>query len=101
MRHLLLCITALMLAPSAVRADSAKAYCELVRSNGEILKGDCIWSQRQGSANVDKFQGYAFSFPAAEDGRTYTRTNREGAGPSFKRSGYTLNVYWEKPSDDR
>jgi hypothetical protein len=70
---------ALALATPAL-ADSAKAYCEMVRTNGEMLKGSCTWSQMQG--NVYK---------------TYERTNREGAGPSFKRPGYVINVYWEKP----
>ncbi|MCT0249563.1 MULTISPECIES: hypothetical protein [unclassified Synechococcus] len=94
-------ITALAIATSAIAtpalADSAKAYCEMVRTNGEMLKGSCTWSQMQGNVYIDHFNHYAFAFPAAEEGKTYERTNREGAGPSFKRPGYVINVYWEKP----
>ena len=56
---------ALALATPAL-ADSAKAYCEMVRTNGEMLKGSCTWSQMQGNVYIDHFNHYAFAFPAAE-----------------------------------
>jgi hypothetical protein len=95
-------LTALVIAGGAFAtpalADTTQAYCELVRDNGEMLKGNCTWSQRQGNVSISNFNNYAFDFPAAEQGKTYERINREGAGPSFKRPGYVINVYWEKPA---
>lgn len=91
-------LTALPLA----HADSAQAYCVLSRhkSTSAPQEGPCIFSQRQGNANV-VFGHWAFDFPLAEDGKTYTRTNREGeeAGPMFTRHGqYTLSIFWRKPA---
>ena len=86
----------------AAQADSAKAYCVLSRNNSTSApeEGPCIFSQRQGNANV-AFGHWAFDFPLAEDGKTYTRTNRDGeeAGPMFTRNGqYTLSIFWRKPA---
>lgn len=89
-------------APPLAHADSAQAYCVLSRHNSASApaEGPCIFSQRQGNANVD-FGHWAFDFPLSEDGKTYTRTNREGeeAGPMFTRHGqYTLSIFWRKPA---
>ena len=89
---------AVVVSTTPALADSTVAYCEMVRDNGEMLKGRCIWSQMQGNVYINDFNHYAFAFPAAEQGKTYERTNREGAGPSFKRPGYVINVYWDKPA---
>ena len=97
MKTLLATVFAAFVLHPLAEADSAKAYCEMVRTNGEMLKGSCAWSQMQGNVYIDHFNHYKFAFPAAEEGKTYERTNREGAGPSFKRPGYVINVYWEKP----
>lgn len=87
-----------------VRADSAEAYCVFSRHDHTIPieQGPCRWSQRQGNANV-RFRNWAFAFPSDQEGKTYTRLNREGpeAGPVFTREGqYTLSVYWRKPARD-
>jgi hypothetical protein len=85
-------------------ADSAKAFCVLTRHKGVTPpeQGSCIFSQRQGNANV-LFGRWAFDFPLTEEGKTYERMNREGpeAGPVFTRKGgYTLSVYWRKPQQE-
>jgi hypothetical protein len=97
-----LCTLAAGICSGAVRADSATAYCVLSRHDHTIPleQGSCQWSQRQGNASIH-FKGWAFEFPSSEEGRTYTRVNREGpeAGPVFTREGeYTLSVYWRKPA---
>ncbi len=89
---------------SPVRADSTTAFCVLSRHDHTIPieQGACQWSQRQGNVSI-RFKGWAFAFPSAEEGRTYTRLNREGAeaGPVFTREGqYTLSVYWSRPARD-
>jgi hypothetical protein len=83
-------------------ADSAKAYCVLSRhkSISAPEEGPCAFSQRQGNATI-VFRHWAFDFPLAEDGKTYSRTNREGdeAGPVFTRKEqYTLSIFWRKPA---
>ena len=93
---------AINLHPFPARADSATAYCVLSRHDHTIPieQGACQWSQRQGNASI-RFKGWAFEFPSAEEGKTYTRLNRAGAeaGPVFTREGkYTLSVYWRKPA---
>jgi hypothetical protein len=95
---------AFCLHPSPVRADSATAYCVLSRHDHTlpIEQGPCQWSQRQGNASI-RFRGWAFDFPNADEGKTYTRLNRVGdeAGPVFTREGlYTLSVTWRKPARD-
>lgn len=97
-----LCSLALAVSAGAVRADTAMAYCVLSRHDHTIPleQGSCQWSQRQGNASI-RFKGWAFEFPSAEEGRTYTRVNREGpeAGPVFTREGqYTLSIYWRRPA---
>lgn len=92
---------ALATATPPANADSAKAYCVLSwhKSKMPPVEGPCIFSQRQGNANIT-FRQWAFDFPLAEDGKAYTRINREGdeAGPVFTREGrYTLSVYWRTP----
>ncbi len=95
-----------VLAPMAPsRADTAQAFCVLSWAKGSqpLEKGPCVWSQRQGNANI-LFKKQRFDFPAAEEGKTYTRDNREGdeAGPFFTRPGkYTLSVYWKQPAKDK
>jgi hypothetical protein len=89
-------------APSA--ADSAQAYCVLswAKPGHPLEEGPCQWSQRQGNANI-LFKNQRFDFPAAEEGTTFTRTNRPGneAGPVFSRPGkYTLSVYWRRPAKE-
>lgn len=84
------------------RADSTTAYCVLSRSDASrrIEQGPCQWSQRQGNVSI-RFRDWAFEFASADEGKTYTRLNREGpeAGPVFTREGrYTLSVYWRKPA---
>lgn len=88
--------------PTAARADSAEAYCVFSRHDHTvpIEQGPCRWSQRQGNVTV-RFRNWAFAFPSDQEGKTYTRLNREGpeAGPVFTREGqYTLSVYWRKPA---
>ena len=62
-----------------------------------MMEDPCTFSQYSGNVYVDDFNDYDFAFPYAEDGKTYSRNNREG-GISFNRKGrYTLNVFWEKP----
>ncbi|MEB3242775.1 MAG: hypothetical protein VKO44_03985 [Cyanobacteriota bacterium] len=96
--------TASMAVPTPARADSAAAYCVLSKANDKAAprQGPCRWSQRQGNATV-LFQGREYDFPADQDGKSYTRVNREGpeAGPVFSRKGqYILSVYWRKPAAD-
>jgi hypothetical protein len=84
------------------RADTAAAYCVFSRHDhtAALEEGPCQWSQRQGNASI-RFKDWAFEFPSSEEGRTYTRRNREGpeAGPVFTREGqYTLSVYWRRPA---
>ena len=88
--------------PPVARADSAEAYCVLSRHNSTRApqEGPCMFSQRQGNATI-VFRHWAFDFPLAEDGKTYSRTNREGdeAGPMFTRKEqYTLSIFWRKPA---
>jgi hypothetical protein len=85
-------------------ADSSSAYCVLSKSNAKAApqKGPCRWSQRQGNVSIT-FQSREYDFPAEQDGKTYTRMNRDSteAGPVFTRKGqYTLSVYWRKPAAD-
>lgn len=88
----------------AAWADSTAAYCVLSKANSKDVpqQGPCRWSQRQGNVNIT-FQSREYDFPADQDGKTYTRMNRDGAkaGPVFTRKGqYTLSVYWRKPAAD-
>lgn len=88
----------------AAWADSSAAYCVLSKSNAKAApqQGPCRWSQRQGNVSIT-FQSREYDFPAEQDGKTYTRMNRDGAeaGPVFTRKGqYTLSVYWRKPAAD-
>ncbi len=88
----------------AAWADSTAAYCVLSKANAKAIpqQGPCRWSQRQGNVSIT-FQSREYDFPADQDGKTYTRMNREGAeaGPVFTRKGqYTLSVYWRKPAAD-
>lgn len=90
--------------PMPVRADSTAAFCVLsqARSKTAPQEGPCRWSQRQGNVTVT-FQSKTYDFPAEQEGKTYSRLNREGpeAGPVFTRKGqYTLSVYWRKPAPD-
>jgi hypothetical protein len=90
-------------APS--QADSAQAYCVLswAKRGQPLEEGPCQWSQRQGNANI-LFKNQRFDFPAAEEGKTFTRTNRPGneAGPVFSRQGkFTLSVYWRQPAKEK
>lgn len=91
------------MSPSAW-ADSTAAYCVLSKANAKTApqQGHCRWSQRQGNVTIN-FQSREYEFPADQDGKTYTRLNRDGAeaGPVFTRKGkYTLSVYWKKPAAD-
>lgn len=93
---------ALLFQPAAALADSAAAFCVFSRHDhtAAIEQGPCRWSQRQGNVTI-RFRDWLFDFPAREEGRSYTRQNREGpeAGPVFNREGqYTLSVYWQKPA---
>lgn len=77
-------------------ADSSAAWCVFSRHDhtAPLERGPCRWSQRQGNVDI-RFRSWAFRFPASEEGRTYTRLNREGpeAGPVFSREGqYTLSL---------
>ncbi len=83
-------------------ADSTKAYCTLAWHDDSMrtIAGPCGFSQYQGNVYVDDFRYYKFAFPAAEDGKTYTRSSTAEM-LSFRREGhYTLNVFWEKPARD-
>jgi hypothetical protein len=91
-------------APPLAHADSAQAYCVLSRHKSASMpeEGPCMFSQRQGNANV-VFRHWAFDFPLVEDGKTYTRLNRDGeeAGPVFTRNGqYTLSIFWHQPAKE-
>lgn len=88
----------------AAWADSTAAYCVLSKTTAKAApqQGPCRWSQRQGNVSIT-FQSRVYDFPAEQDGKTYTRINRDGAeaGPVFTRKGqYTLSVYWRKPAAD-
>jgi len=90
--------------PAPARADSAAAYCVLSQATGTAApqQGPCRWSQRQGNVTIT-FQSREYAFPAEQEGKTYTRVNRQGqeAGPVFTKQGqYTLSVYWRKPAAD-
>lgn len=90
--------------PTPIWADSTSAYCVLSKANVKALpqQGPCRWSQRQGNVTII-FQSREYDFPADQEGKSYTRTNREGqeAGPVLTRKGqYTLSVYWRKPAAD-
>jgi len=94
---------AVVVSPAAW-ADSTSAYCVLSKADARTApqQGPCRWSQRQGNVTIN-FQSREYDFPADQDGRTYTRLNRQGheAGPVFTRKGqYTLSVYWHKPAAD-
>ena len=107
MRHLALASAlALSASTAAVQmpawADSTVAYCVLSQAHGKTAqqKGPCHWSQRQGNVTLT-FQSQTYDFPSDQDGKTYSRLNREGAeaGPVFTRKDhYTLSVYWRKPA---
>ena len=76
-------------------ADTTTATCILSRPDPTIPveKGPCSFSQRQGNVNV-RLGDWAFRFPAAEQGRTYRRSN-SSEGIRFHRKGqYTLEVLW-------
>ena len=95
---------AMALHPPVARADSTRAYCVFSRHDhtAPLERGPCQWSQRQGNVAI-RFKGWAFSFPSDQEGKTYSRLNRQGpeAGPVFTREGqYTLSVYWRKPARD-
>lgn len=90
--------------PAPGWADSAAAYCVLSRTKEKVApqQGPCHWSQRQGNVTIT-FQSREYDFPADQEGKAYSRLNREGpeAGPVFTKSGqYTLSVYWRKPAAD-
>lgn len=88
----------------AAWADSTQAYCVLSKANAKTApqQGPCRWSQRQGNVTII-FQSREYDFRSDQEGKTYTRMNRDGAeaGPVFTRQGqYTLSVYWRKPAAD-
>ena len=88
----------------AAWADSTAAYCVLSKANAKTVpqQGPCRWSQRQGNVSIT-FLSMDYDFPADQDGKSYTRVNRDGveAGPVFTRKGqYVLSVYWRKPAAD-
>lgn len=88
----------------AAWADSTAAYCVLSKANAKTApqQGPCRWSQRQGNVTI-QFKSKEYDFPSGQEGKSYTRVNREGqeAGPVFTRKGqYTLSVYWHKPAAD-
>jgi len=94
-----------------VRAATASASCVLSRHDHTVPleRGVCQWSQRQGNVSIrikgwsSRIKGWAFAFPSAEEGRTYSRLNREGpeAAPLFSREGRsTLSVYWRRPAGE-
>jgi len=85
-------------------ADSTAAYCVLSKAKATMApqQGPCRWSQRQGNVTI-QFNAKTYDFPADQEGKAYTRLNRDGAeaGPVFTRKGqYTLSVYWRKPAAD-
>ncbi|MBC1261313.1 hypothetical protein FQK07_08510 [Synechococcus sp. BSF8S] len=91
---LALLLAAAVAAPPA-QADSTEATCILSRHDHTVPveEGPCTFSQRQGNVNV-RFGSWAFSFPSAEQGRTYQR-RATGTGLRFQREGqYTLQVVW-------
>ncbi|MDA9868126.1 hypothetical protein N9C85_01690 [Synechococcus sp. AH-224-I15] len=49
---------------------------------------------------MDDFRYYKFIFPAAEQGKTYERDNKEGRISISREGEYTLNVFWEKPAHE-
>ena len=80
-------------------ADSTTATCILSRPDPTIPveKGPCSFSQRQGNVNV-RLGDWAFRFPAADQDRTYRRSN-SSEGIRFHREGhYTLQVLWGSAS---
>lgn len=82
-------------AAAPAQADSTEASCILSRHDHTIPieQGPCTFSQRQGNVNV-RFGSWAFSFPSAEQGRSYQR-RANGTGIRFQREGhYTLQVVW-------
>ena len=94
---LALLLAAAVAAPPA-QADSTEATCILSRHDHTVPveEGPCTFSQRQGNVNV-RFGSWAFSFPSAEQGRTYQR-RATGTGLRFHREGqYTLQVLWAPP----
>jgi hypothetical protein len=108
--YLLVCtasVVAVVFSATLARADSTEAYCVLSRHDhtAPIVRGACRWSQRQGNVNI-LFGHWAFRFDGSEEGRTYSRLNREGdeaglSGPVFTREGhYTLSIYWHQPGKD-
>lgn len=90
----LVSLTALAVGLPAV-AQPVDAYCTLAWHDSDkgSMEGDCRFSQHQGNVYVDDFNYYNFVFPAAEQGKTYTRDNKPER-VSFRREGnYTLNVF--------
>lgn len=83
------------LAPAQAQADSTQATCVLSRHDHTIpvQQGPCSFSQRQGNVTV-RFRDETFSFPSAQQGMGYQRTNA-ASGIRFNREGeYTLQVLW-------
>jgi hypothetical protein len=90
--------------PAAGWADSTAAYCVFSEAEGReaLQQAPCRWSQRQGNVTIT-FQSRVYDFPADQEGKAYSRLNRQGpeAGPVFTKQGqYTLSVYWRKPAAD-
>lgn len=90
-------MAAALLASSAsvtTNADTVDAFCRLSWHDHTkaLVDGPCTFSQRQGNASIT-LGFYQFSFPAAEQGKTYQRDNtRERI--RFNREGhYTVQVF--------
>ena len=84
------------------QADSTKAICILSRHDHTIAveRGTCSFGQRQGNVTI-LFNHWAFSFPSAEQNKTYQRTNTN-EGIRFTRQGaYTLQVLWSSTPSKR
>lgn len=91
------------MSPAAL-ADITAAYCVLSKANAKAIpkQGPCRWSHRQDNVSIT-FQSREHDCPVDQDGKTYTRMNRDDseARPVRTREGqYILSIYWHKPTTD-
>lgn len=89
--------------PPVASADTVNgALCELIRLDPPSPSENftCSFSQYSGNVYVNSVR-WAFAFPDAENGTTYTRQNTEDFKRFTREGQYTLTVFesGEKPNE--